>query len=184
MTESEIAMARMQAVLHPGPSSPRTKPAYLAALKHNGACGEAIKWATVGGYATLPEAWAACNRGDWMLWLLARVEPQRTDLFPVVAVYVERALSNAANALDSAANAPKMLAANVAALRAHAVTLRDLRIDSSDAAWAAGDAAGAANVAARAANAAARAAGDAAGAAESKWQTDYIRTQFACPVLK
>ena len=33
------------------------------------ACGEARQWAS--SYPTLEEAWAACERGDWMLWLWA-----------------------------------------------------------------------------------------------------------------
>ena len=35
-----------------------------------GACRDAVAWA--GGYATADEAWAACERGDWMLWLAGR----------------------------------------------------------------------------------------------------------------
>ena len=36
-------------------------------------CPEAVEWAR--GYATLAEAWAACERGTWMLWLAGRVCP-------------------------------------------------------------------------------------------------------------
>ena len=36
-------------------------------------CAEAVEWAR--GYATLAEAWAACERGNWMLWLAGRVCP-------------------------------------------------------------------------------------------------------------
>jgi hypothetical protein len=35
------------------------------------ACREARTWAN--DYASLAEAWAACERGDWMLWLSGRV---------------------------------------------------------------------------------------------------------------
>jgi hypothetical protein len=35
-----------------------------------GACPEAIRWAEQ--YPTLPAAWEACERGDWMLWLAGR----------------------------------------------------------------------------------------------------------------
>ena len=35
-----------------------------------GACSEAVKWAR--RYKSPAAAWAACDRGDWMLWLLAR----------------------------------------------------------------------------------------------------------------
>ena len=46
------------------------------------ACPDAVKWATA--YPTLEAAWAACDRGDWMLWLAGSVsgapgsEPRRT----------------------------------------------------------------------------------------------------------
>lgn len=36
------------------------------------ACPEAVKWASE--YPDLPSAWAACPRGDWMLWLAAKAE--------------------------------------------------------------------------------------------------------------
>ena len=35
------------------------------------ACPEAVEWAR--GYRSLAAAWAACERGDWMLWLAGRV---------------------------------------------------------------------------------------------------------------
>jgi hypothetical protein len=35
------------------------------------ACHEAGEWA--GNYETLPAAWAACDRGDWMLWLCGKM---------------------------------------------------------------------------------------------------------------
>jgi hypothetical protein len=48
---------------------------YLRSLR---ACDAAITWAA--GYDDLPSAWAACERGDWMLWLLAtgRLADDRT----------------------------------------------------------------------------------------------------------
>jgi hypothetical protein len=41
------------------------------ALHGLNACRGAIDWA--GGYDSLAAAWAACERGDWMLWLAGRV---------------------------------------------------------------------------------------------------------------
>ncbi|MEM7622636.1 MAG: hypothetical protein AAF235_05475 [Planctomycetota bacterium] len=35
------------------------------------ACGDAVDWAK--GFGSLDAAWAACDRGDWMLWLAGRV---------------------------------------------------------------------------------------------------------------
>ena len=37
-------------------------------LKQMNACSEAIEWAE--NYPSLKKAWDACERGDWMLWLL------------------------------------------------------------------------------------------------------------------
>jgi len=48
-------------------------PEELAALLNRyNACKEAKDWAK--DYQTLAEAWEACPRGDWMLWLAARAE--------------------------------------------------------------------------------------------------------------
>lgn len=43
----------------------------LTALR---ACNEAVIWAR--GYDSLDAAWAACERGDWMLWLLGRLSDE------------------------------------------------------------------------------------------------------------
>jgi len=48
-----------------------TAPHWTDALARLGACSEAVEWAL--GYASLSEAWAACERGDRMLWLAGRV---------------------------------------------------------------------------------------------------------------
>jgi hypothetical protein len=40
-------------------------------LSRIGACQVAVEWA--GEYKTLQEAWAACDRGDWMLWLCGKM---------------------------------------------------------------------------------------------------------------
>ena len=39
-----------------------------------GACAEARAWAS--NYPTLHDAWSACDRGDWMLWLIACTLPR------------------------------------------------------------------------------------------------------------
>jgi hypothetical protein len=36
-----------------------------------GACKEVVEWAK--DYASLEEAWNACERADWMMWLLAKM---------------------------------------------------------------------------------------------------------------
>ena len=44
-----------------------TTPHWTDALVRLNACADAVAWAR--SYPTLAEAWAACDRGDWMLWL-------------------------------------------------------------------------------------------------------------------
>jgi hypothetical protein len=41
-------------------------------LKKLHACEWAIKWAESGKFQSMQEAWDACERGDWMLWLAAK----------------------------------------------------------------------------------------------------------------
>lgn len=55
------------------------------ALVQLDACEDAIIWAL--GYDSLAAAWAACVRGDWMLWLAGRMsgEPDSTDRKRLVA---------------------------------------------------------------------------------------------------
>lgn len=45
-------------------------PHWTAALGRINACAEAVTWAKA--YPSLAEAWDACERADWMLWLLDR----------------------------------------------------------------------------------------------------------------
>ena len=44
------------------------------------ACREAVEWANI--HPDLAAAWAACERGDWMLWLIGKTinqEPEHDD---------------------------------------------------------------------------------------------------------
>jgi hypothetical protein len=43
-------------------------------LKSLGACHEAIIWA---GEKSIQEIWDTCHRGDWMLWLFIRTNPEQ-----------------------------------------------------------------------------------------------------------
>ncbi len=43
---------------------------WLTQIENMNACPEAVQWAN--DYDSLEEAWAACDRGDWMLWLLRK----------------------------------------------------------------------------------------------------------------
>ena len=44
---------------------------WIKTLNEMKACGNALKWCN--GYESLAEAWAVCQRGDWMLWLLGKL---------------------------------------------------------------------------------------------------------------
>ena len=56
-----------------------TRAALLATMTRLDACSEAVEWvtATKGTPAAL---WAACPRGDWMMWLAGRVAIDRRPL--------------------------------------------------------------------------------------------------------
>jgi hypothetical protein len=45
----------------------------VALLKKYHACKESIEWA---GEMSVKEAWLACERGDWMLWIYSRLYPE------------------------------------------------------------------------------------------------------------
>ncbi len=44
---------------------------WIKTLEGIGACSEALAWGEQ--FTTPDEAWAACERGDWMLWLLGKL---------------------------------------------------------------------------------------------------------------
>ena len=44
-------------------------------LKAIGACEEAVIWAK--DYDSLGNAWKACERGDWMLWLVGKMQGKK-----------------------------------------------------------------------------------------------------------
>src|ERR1700749_4441615 len=41
-------------------------------IRHLDPCGDSLKWASA--YTSPDKAWAECERGDWMLWLIGRVD--------------------------------------------------------------------------------------------------------------
>ena len=59
---------------------------WLEPFRKMRACEEALVWAD--GYASLDEAWAKCERGDWMLWLLGKLsgEPDSASRKKLVLV--------------------------------------------------------------------------------------------------
>jgi hypothetical protein len=46
------------------------------------ACEEAVEWAKK--YSTAQEAWQACDRGDWMIWLCRLFNPKKNNKRPFV----------------------------------------------------------------------------------------------------
>ena len=128
-------------------------------LRKMNACPEAIVWV---GDRTLQQAWAECERGDWMAWLTFEL---RLDSHRAAADMAERVW----HLVKPDSQLACAWAIDCARRRADE--------DEMDAAWAAG----AAGAAAWAAGAAAGAAGDAtraagaAGAAEEAMKTKIIR---------
>jgi hypothetical protein len=45
---------------------------YQSKLADMHACSDAIEWLEEQRFPTLQDAWDACERGDWMLWLIGR----------------------------------------------------------------------------------------------------------------
>src|SRR5271170_2647121 len=54
------------------------------------ACSEALSWALA--QPSAEDAWAACIRGDWMLWLLGRVSGDRKLLVSIACVCARTSL--------------------------------------------------------------------------------------------
>jgi hypothetical protein len=64
--------------------------AYIDLLISIGACRDAVEWCR--GHPTLEAAWAVCERGEWMLWLLGRLDrskPWSDERKPLIACVVE-----------------------------------------------------------------------------------------------
>lgn len=64
-------------------------------LRDLGACHEAREWASQ--FSSLAEAWQACQRGDWMVWLVARMAgkpgwPTRQQIVLAVCACAAQAL--------------------------------------------------------------------------------------------
>ena len=126
-------------------------------LERLGACADAREWV---GDRTLDQAWAECERPDWMLWLHARSASADAGAYSALAKKWAAAAAEAwAAAWAAGASAEAWAAACAAAAWA----------------WAAAAAAGA--------SAEAWAAAAEAGAAELYRQCDDIRAALCCPVF-
>jgi hypothetical protein len=144
-------------------------------LKELDACDEAIEWAK--DYDNLQQAWYNCQRCDWMIWLINKMEWSNDKDLRLMAVAFARQVQHlmkdqrSINALD------------VAERYANGEATVDELTAAWTAAWAAAEAAGAAWAAAwtaawaavEAAGEEAWAAAEAAGAAAGAEQANIIR---------
>jgi hypothetical protein len=131
------------------------------------ACSDAVEWAR--GYATLDAAWAACDRGDWLLWYVGRISGPSESVSRRRVVMAACACAHTALHLVPSGEYRPRVAIETAERWARgdaSCSLDDVRAAAWDAAWAAaGDAGDAAGAAAWAAAWGVGDAGDAAGAA-------------------
>jgi hypothetical protein len=67
------------------------KPDWRETLARLGACEDAAAWAK-GFTGTARQAWLACERGDWLMWLCARLEVDRKLVVTAACDCAERAL--------------------------------------------------------------------------------------------
>jgi hypothetical protein len=134
-------------------------------LRRMGACPEAVEWAQP--YATLQEAWDACERADWMLWLIGHLDGRYSRRLRLAACACAR---TALRFIPAGEDRP---------LRAIETAERFARGEATDAqlatAWAAAGAAARAAARAAAWKAAWNAAWDAAWAAawDAAWATAW-----------
>ena len=133
-------------------------------LKELDACDDAIEWAK--DYDNLQQAWDNCQRGDWMIWLINKMEWSNDKDLRLMAVAFARQVQHLMNDQRS------INALDVAQRYANGeATVDELRAarDAAWAAWAAAEAAWAAWAAAEAARAAAWAAEAAEAAEAAAW---------------
>jgi len=128
-------------------------------LQKLGACKEAIEWV---GDMTLEQAWKKCQRGDWMLWLYAKMYPENKRELTLAKAHC----TNTVRQLMKDERSRKAVDIAIAYGEGNA-TEAQLKnaANAADAAYAAANAANAAYAAVAAAYAAAAAAADAAYAA-------------------
>ena len=152
------------------------------------ACEEARDWAKG---KSLKTAWAKCERGDWMTWLLANPKAKRDDrLLRLLACDI---VGTVLHLVPAGEDRPRIAIetarrfANGQATAQELAAARDAARAAEDAVWAAGAAeaaAGAAGAAGAAVRVAAWAAEDAvwaAGAAANMQHADLVRKWFPLP---
>jgi len=128
-----------------------------------GACSEAVDWV---GDKTLAEAWATCERADWMLWLVSKIDGSYSPRLRLAACACARTSLKYVPAGEDRPRLAIECAERYARGEATKDELAAARAAAWDAAWdaaLAAEASGAAEAAGAAAQAAAwDAAGDAA----------------------
>ena len=139
------------------------EPHWSRSIETLGACSEAVRWAR--GYPSLRAAWAACERGDWMLWLAAALSGGYGSATHRRLVLAACACARTALHLVAATEDRPRVAIETAerwARRDRGVTRADVygaarasALAAADAAWTAGAGAAVAAEASRAARAAA-----------------------------
>jgi hypothetical protein len=110
------------------------------------ACQEAVEWV---GDRTLEEAWRDCERGDWMLWLYARLHPDNVRERVLAAGHCANTVRHLMTDARSVAAVDMVIAYGEG--RASREELNTANAARDDAAWTAADAAWTAADAARAA---------------------------------
>lgn len=158
-----------------------TKEQFSNLLKKSGACVEAQEWFS-NFEGTLEESWLQCNRGDWMLWLLAKLEADRKRIVLSACDCARLVLHlNSDKRVLAAIETAEAWTRGEATLRdldraAEAAKAAEAATWATEAAWAAW----AAWTAARAAEAATWAAGAAAWAAEAAKAAAWAETLSQC----
>lgn len=164
-------------------------------------CSDALVWAE--NYDSLTDAWAACERGDWMLWILGKTagSPRSESRKKLVLVACQCARLGLPYVAKGEVRPLRAIETTEAWARGEGhVTLKDVKNAAAYAAACAADAAHAATTAAYAATAAAYAAAHAAYAADAaayaaayaaacdfgvlKRCADIVRGHYTRPVLR
>lgn len=63
-------------------------------LRRMGACEGSLQWLARANRATFADAWNACERHDWMCWLIGRTMPHR-EIVALACDLAEAALAHA-----------------------------------------------------------------------------------------
>ena len=170
---------------------------YWAKLEQMNACPAAVEWCR--SYGTLQKAWDVCKRGDWMLWLCARVglDEERHKAIVLAACDIAELgkkywRPEIITALECCLETARAWARGETGLDEVNATTRathDAAYATYAAAYATSDAAHAANAATHAANAATHAATAYSAAASTvvggslKQCADIVRGYLSCPNL-